>query len=472
MSKYFDPRDLQDFDRILEAVERDATDAHNLVRCLAAHRVPIRCDISKFQLIDPFAKSYKQFVGDLHREIIGGKYSSCNEGLPVLDEAHEANWPFPWGTKAPEIVGKFLVAYGTLIRVLQLPQHARILEVGCGMGSLTWNLARMGYRVDAIDPNAVQCDCVRAATQGFPVKPRVIQATLEEWLIVRKAEAPYLYDAVIFFESFHHIADHAEALKAIFDECLESDGVVALAGEPIVERQCDFLPYPWGPRLDGESFRAMRRWGWLELGFTAHYIEKLFRRIGVKLVRHSAGSDEPLATVYLARRVQKASTKPRDERKRYRGTPENGIDLLREGAPDFVKDFRGLGALEEHGRWSVGPEVVFRFCKPLPRDFVLEVEFSDVFGPNVGKSLRVVAGKSETVEILDEVERRSLYRFAFRGVRASSITFFVPQPCRPKDLLTLQSEDARRLGLRFRHLRIRPQKAAPRRAFDLTEDTE
>jgi hypothetical protein len=42
----------------------------------------------------------------------------------------------------------------------------------------------------------------------------------------------------------------------------------------------DNVPYPWGPRLDALSVFCMRRFGWMELGFTRDYLLKIARATG------------------------------------------------------------------------------------------------------------------------------------------------------------------------------------------------
>jgi hypothetical protein len=44
-------------------------------------------------------------------------------------------------------------------------------------------------------------------------------------------------------------------------------GLLVLAGEPVGD-----FEMPWGVRLDGQSLYAMRKHGWLELGFETSYL--------------------------------------------------------------------------------------------------------------------------------------------------------------------------------------------------------
>jgi 2-polyprenyl-3-methyl-5-hydroxy-6-metoxy-1,4-benzoquinol methylase len=231
---------------------------------------------------NPFSSAYVAEVARIHRAVIGKNYAVSSEGLPGLDPAREEHWAFPYGTQAPSIVGGFLIAYGFVIQTMALPKGARILEVGCGLGSLTFLLAKMGYQVDALDVNDTQCSIVRKIVEGLPTKPNVICQALDRHL----DGSVERYDAVLFFESFHHFMDHCGLLQILTRKHLSPGGKIVLAGEPIFRESSNILPYPWGLRLDGESLRAMRKWGWLELGFTEAYIRDMFARIGLSFVRH------------------------------------------------------------------------------------------------------------------------------------------------------------------------------------------
>jgi len=232
---------------------------------------------------DPFSSAYVDEVARIHGDLIGKSYSVSTEGLPGLDPAWEEHWAFPYGTRAHSIVGGFLIAYGYIIQIMQLPPGARILEVGCGLGSFTFLLAKMGYQVDALDVSDSQCNIVRKVVERLPTSPNVICRPLDEYLDGCVEQ----YDAVIFFESFHHFLDHCKLLQTLVKRHLSPRGKIALAGEPILRESNDMLPYPWGVRLDGESLRAMRKWGWLELGFTEAYIKNMFARIGLSFDRQT-----------------------------------------------------------------------------------------------------------------------------------------------------------------------------------------
>jgi hypothetical protein len=117
------------------------------------------------------------------------------------------------------------------------------------------------------------------------------------------------YDAIIFYESFHHCLDHAALLDRL-PALLAPGGRVVLAAEPIYPSTTPIVPYPWGLRLDGLSLREIRRRGWLELGFTAEYVTSLFLDRDWMLQRHQMG-EHALSDLWLAR--------PREPGERGRG---------------------------------------------------------------------------------------------------------------------------------------------------------
>lgn len=55
-----------------------------------------------------------------------------------------------------------------LIRVLELPQGARILEVGCGGGALTRYLGEQGYQVVALETSELLAGCARLRCKDLP----------------------------------------------------------------------------------------------------------------------------------------------------------------------------------------------------------------------------------------------------------------------------------------------------------------
>jgi hypothetical protein len=78
---------------------------------------------------------------------------------------------------------------------------------------------------------------------------------------------------------------------------LTPEGRVFFAGEPIT---ADF-PMPWGLRLDGNSLWAIRKNGWLELGFREDYFRQALEQTGWSGMKLPC-SDPGWMTLWEARR--------------------------------------------------------------------------------------------------------------------------------------------------------------------------
>jgi len=449
---FFAEKDLLEFDELLNDIERHAQDNADLLKRLNECSITIKGDLSVMRALDPQSDAYIEQVKSVHEEIIGRIHSADLEGLPELNADHERDWPYPWGTRSGPTIANFLIAYGLLLKVANLPPYARVLEVGCGVGSLTWNLARAGYRVDALDPNEAQCDIVRAATRDFPVAPNVMAMTLDQWLAAKTAD--YKYDAIIFFESFHHVLDHRVCLRELLRNHMEFDAKVILAAEPIFEKRCAHLPYPWGPRLDGQSLRAMRRWGWLELGFTKAYIKQLFKEFDLSFTWTKNPDGWPLSQIIVGYKEDNPVNKTHDSGIRYPAELSDGIDFSVDGMPQYISAYEGLASVEPWGRWTLGDAVRIKTAQRLPENVSVKLDLVSVFGPNVHKNLKVRIGNRIVKQRLEPIEQRASYEFRFDNVSGNEIEILIPHPCRPKDLPQLGVEDPRRIGLGIKRMHI------------------
>ena len=175
-----------------------------------------------------------------------------------------------------------------MVKVMALPPGASVLEYGAGWGNTTITLARMGCDVHAIDidENFVEMIASRAARLGLDVR-----AETGQFLDVSKLDS--VYDAVLFYECFHHCSDHQRLLDELHG-VVKPGGKVVLAAEPIHES----FHAPWGLRLDGESLWAIRSNGWLELGFKESYFIETCLRTGWSLTKHVTDVT-PLGTVFI-----------------------------------------------------------------------------------------------------------------------------------------------------------------------------
>lgn len=238
---------------------------------------------------DPFSKEYEAWVWDLYHRVSGRpEYSIENEASPFdLDEAVAA--PYPYSTGSSAIVGEELVARGFIISTLGLAPPARVVEFGSGWGNLTNDLAQMGFEMTAVEVEERFCALTERRSRQ-PERLHVVHSGMLEF----EPEAPF--DAAIFYESFHHCADHMAMLDKL-TRVVGPGGRVLWAGEPIQP-----LGYPWGLRLDGYSLWSTRTHGWLELGFDENYFARALERTGWRGRRTRLPSGSALADVIVGER--------------------------------------------------------------------------------------------------------------------------------------------------------------------------
>lgn len=239
---------------------------------------------------DPFSPAYRQKVLDWYEWLHGRPYAPTNE-VTAFDVEHALRVPFPYITRSTATVGQHLLILGHTIRSLDLPDNARVLEFGPGWGNLADALGRMGHDVTVVDiePHFLELIDRRAEQSGTTVT--TIHGDFDS---VDDIEGEF--DAVIFFECFHHCLDHVSMLERLH-RVVRPGGKIYLAAEPVD----DAFPHPWGLRLDGESVWAIRQKGWLELGFQETYLKEALRRTGWKGKR--IPFDEiPFVSVWVAQR--------------------------------------------------------------------------------------------------------------------------------------------------------------------------
>jgi 2-polyprenyl-3-methyl-5-hydroxy-6-metoxy-1,4-benzoquinol methylase len=239
---------------------------------------------------DPYSAEYQEYQFALYRMISERThYEIENERC---DFRVDANRPFPYYTESADTVGHQLMAMGFIITTMGLPSGSSILELGPGWGNTTIELARMGYDVTAIDIDPTFIDLIKERADKFALTVDARKSTFLEIDTLGRR-----YDAVLFFECFHHCSDHRELVRKLAD-VITPDGRVYFAAEPILEQ----FPVPWGVRTDGESLWAIRRNGWLELGFQESYFVRMLAHLGWQVVKHTTSATH-LGVIFEARRA-------------------------------------------------------------------------------------------------------------------------------------------------------------------------
>lgn len=216
-------------------------------------------------------------------------YDTANERSHFdVDEA--VRRPFPYRTGSPETVGDHLISIGFLLKTAGIRPGSRVLEFGPGWGNTSLALAHLDCRLTVVDiePNFVEL--VRRRIQAVGLEVEAIQGDFN--VLYGSGRQ---FEAVVFFECFHHCSEHIKLLSSLSD-LVSPEGVVVFAGEPI----SDTFPVPWGVRLDGMSVWSIRRFRWLELGFQESYFTRTLMRLGWMLSKHVTDAST-VGTVYLAR---------------------------------------------------------------------------------------------------------------------------------------------------------------------------
>ncbi len=248
-------------------------------------------DFSSQAPADPFSPEYARFQMSLHAAITGRDYTVQSERTLFLVDNYEHR-PFPYYLQSPITAGYHYGAISLLLRSMNLRPGARVLEFGPGWGNTTLVLAMLGMCVTAVDVEPNYCEIIRRRAAAAKVEIDVVQA---DFFWVEKVDEPF--DAVVFFECFHHCADHMRLLHGLC-RAVKPEGRVYFASEPILPG----YPIPWGIRTDGEALWAMRNFGWLELGFRESYFNAALARTGWR-AEALKSNDLDWANVHVAHRA-------------------------------------------------------------------------------------------------------------------------------------------------------------------------
>jgi SAM-dependent methyltransferase len=126
--------------------------------------------------------------------------------------------------------GRMLQQLGALMSLLP-PPPARVLDLGCGTGWLSWILQSSGYHVTGVDiaPRAVELAQAYVAQMAMPDH---IEVGVPVFLASPADALPFdaEFDAAIFFDSLHHVPDERSAITAVA-RALKPGGVL-LTSEP------------------------------------------------------------------------------------------------------------------------------------------------------------------------------------------------------------------------------------------------
>jgi len=387
--------------------------------------------------LDPFSDEYKEAVFNFYRLLHKYKYHTDDEGYSIENIDDFSKIGFPYYTKSASVVGDYLMAYGFIIRTMNLPAGAKILDIGSGPGALTRHLMQMGYELTCVDVNNQFIELIIRIADGLGVEVKTLCCDMSDIEVNEK------FDAIIFMESFHHTLEHEKVLSVI-TQCLGKDGKIFFAAEPIVSDDDD-IPYPWGPRLNFESVYSIRQFGWIEMGYQEEYFRELLLKYGFQCKRFRS-NETWWGDVVECKRIPKL--KRGDEY--YFGSTGNGLPALGYGWANPEKDLTWTDSNEAFLSFVLDKATVltvelrFRFVvllggcfrEQLIRVFVNEKHQHD---------WRIVGGR------MIEVEKSLSFE---PDIHSNSIVvkFEIQSPISPKELG--MSTDDRELGIAMKEMRI------------------
>lgn len=319
--------------------------------------------------LDPFSREYRDaMLRVLALVTRRPDYQPArDEAANYLPASAEGHVPSVHAQGDSTWLGEFLLSYGSILKAMEVKRGARVLEYGAGEGQIAIQLARMGCDVTVVDIERRYLEIIRREATDLHTSVTTLHGQFGD------APTGATYDRILFFEAFHHALDHQAVLPRL-RERLAPGGRILFAGEPIMEDGnywSPVLPYPWGPRLDALSLRAMRHNGWCELGFArSYFVEALMRAGFVTRFHRSAATDR--GSAYIA--------------ERHDGTIALGDPILTgaSGRPDAE-----WHAGEGTHRWTAAEEAVLPLDQT--RDWAAVTLQLANWGPAV-KHVRAIAG--------------------------------------------------------------------------------
>lgn len=108
----------------------------------------------------------------------------------------------------------------TVAQQAKLHSDSHLLELGCGPGIATADLATQGFSIQAVEPSPAACELARRACQPYP-KVTIANSTFENWPLPAQK-----FDTVLAATSFHWISPDVACKKSA--AALKSDGFLIL----------------------------------------------------------------------------------------------------------------------------------------------------------------------------------------------------------------------------------------------------
>ena len=219
---------------------------------------------------------YRRFLSDQDTDF--EQYIQHARDYPRAIGLHDFMYAKPFG----ELDYYSLLMYNflNLLKVMDLPGGARILEVGSGPGWITELPGGLGYHVEAIEPAEDFAALGRERVQAFiadhrlahPPRVNFHNTTLEECDLPDNS-----FDGVLFFDALHHIVDEARGIAKCF-RLLREDGVLGVSEAAWI---------PGDEALESKIKDEMAKYGTLENPFSAAYLDYVLTQNGfIEITRY------------------------------------------------------------------------------------------------------------------------------------------------------------------------------------------
>ena len=287
---------FEDIDRTITAANAGRSEPEAIAE-LCRYFTSLPAGFEYLERLDPFSPAYYAGVRQVLALItLRPDYEPArDEAANYLPLAPTNYLPSIYQSGSSAWLGEFLQAFGGVLKALDLHRDARVLEYGAGEGMIAVQLARLGCDVTVVDIERRYLAIVEAEAASLHTSVTTLHGQFGD------GPDNAAFDAILFFEAFHHALDHLGLLDRLRDR-LAPGGRIVFAGEPIVETGgywAPTLPYAWGPRLDALSLRAMRSYGWCELGYSRDYFVEALMRAGF-VVRFRPCADTARGAAYIA----------------------------------------------------------------------------------------------------------------------------------------------------------------------------
>ncbi len=130
-----------------------------------------------------------------------------------------------WYGSVTKIYDRVRPKYGAefinrVIKAAEIPSNGKILEIGCGPGTATIELAKKGLSLVCLEPSIDACNLARHNLANYP-NVEIINTNFEEW-----EPEDRKFDAILAATSWHWVSPETKHIKS--SAMLENEGKLIL----------------------------------------------------------------------------------------------------------------------------------------------------------------------------------------------------------------------------------------------------